>query len=85
MARYIDAEDTTKLSWLREAFPLLENFYLIPKDTPTADVRPEKHGEWKINSDGYYPYCSVCLKEPQGRVMTNFCPNCGAKMDGKDV
>lgn len=31
---------------------------------------------------GYYPYCSECKHEPQGREMTKFCPNCGAKMDG---
>lgn len=40
------------------------------------------HGKWIICSDGYYPYCSECKHEPQGREMTKFCPNCGAKMDG---
>lgn len=51
---------------------------------PTADVQPVKHGRWIINSDGYYPQCSECMSEPQGRAMTDFCPNCGAKMDGGD-
>lgn len=51
-------------------------------DMPAADVQPVKHGRWIINSDGYYPQCSECMNEPQGRIMTNFCPNCGAKMDG---
>lgn len=52
------------------------------KEIPPAE--PErKHGEWIINSDGYYPYCSVCGQEPDGRVMTNFCPHCGADMRGK--
>lgn len=45
-------------------------------------VQPVKHGRWIINSDGYYPQCSECMNEPQGRIMTNFCPNCGARMDG---
>ncbi len=54
------------------------------KRLPTADVRPERHGHWIISCDGYYPYCSECTKEPQGRVMTDWCPNCGAKMDGED-
>ena len=49
-----------------------------------ADVRPERHGEWKINPDGYYPYCSECGKEPKNGVMSKFCPNCGAKMDGRN-
>lgn len=37
-------------------------------------------GHWVICSDGYYPYCSECNKEPPGRVMSAFCPNCGARM-----
>ena len=45
---------------------------------------PVKHGRWIINSDGYYPQCSECMSEPQGRAMTDFCPHCGAKMDGGD-
>lgn len=49
---------------------------------PAADVVPVVHAEWKINADGYYPYCSACKKEPPGRCMTAHCPFCGAKMDG---
>lgn len=41
-----------------------------------------KAGQWLINSDGYYPYCSICKNEPQGRIMTDYCPNCGAYMKG---
>lgn len=39
------------------------------------------HGKWVICSDGYYPYCSECGCEPRSREMTNFCAECGAKMD----
>lgn len=47
-------------------------------------VQPEqKTGQWLINSDGYYPYCSICKNEPQGRIMTDYCPNCGAKMESE--
>ena len=42
-----------------------------------------KTGQWLINSDGYYPYCSICKNEPQGRIMTDYCPNCGAYMKGE--
>lgn len=56
----------------------------VKEDIPTADVRPERHGEWKINSDGYYPYCSKCGNEPQNRVMTDYCPNCGANYKEDD-
>lgn len=51
---------------------------------PTTDAEPVKHGRW----DGYL--CSVC-NEHAGYFISgdfwidekpNFCPNCGAKMDG---
>ena len=42
------------------------------------------HGEWKINCDGYYPYCSECGNEPARNEMTNYCSQCGAKMSHTD-
>ena len=47
---------------------------------PTIEAQPIKRGKWLINCDGYYPYCSNCKEEPQGREMTDFCPNCGCYM-----
>lgn len=48
-------------------------------EVPTIQSQ-QKTGRWLINSDGYYPYCSICKNEPQGRIMTDYCPNCGAWM-----
>lgn len=45
-------------------------------------VTIRERGEWKINSDGYYPYCPRCMEEPEGGKMTDFCPHCGADMRG---
>ena len=50
-------------------------------EAPT--IEPVVRGEWLINSDGYYPYCSECKEEPKSGIMTHYCPNCGAKMEGK--
>ena len=52
-----------------------------------SNVSPVKHGHWvKEKSDVLiHWHCSVCkncyyLEEPNA----NYCPNCGAKMDGGD-
>lgn len=46
---------------------------------PAADVRPMVRGKWiKING---LTACSVCKENPP-RTYHNYCPNCGAKMDG---
>lgn len=51
-----------------------------------ADVSPVVHGRWKyeetlgvVSLNGYE--CSECGQN-NGRA-TNYCPNCGARMDGK--
>lgn len=57
---------------------------------PTADVAPVVHGKWiiptKIGHRSFnIPHCSVCNGIPCGvDENTNYCPNCGAKMDGND-
>ena len=57
-------------------------------DKYTADVAPVKHARW------YYGRCTNCchealdyLNEDEGgcymkTYITDYCPNCGAKMDG---
>ena len=54
------------------------------ESVPVADVVGAKHGEWKILEAeiGLYS-CSLCEHKIL-REKCNFCPNCGAKMDGKD-
>ena len=51
------------------------------RKAPAIDAVEVVHGEWKICSDGYYPYCSICNEEPKNGTMTSYCPECGAKMD----
>ena len=60
--------------------------------TPSADVRPERHGKWVSweEAGNYIPSpnrheCSVCHDCAQFLVngielLSSYCPNCGAKM-----
>ena len=63
---------------------------------PVVDAAPVVHGEWKgitrsrfygideysdpIYRDGIIWHCSKCSR--RSVIKTNYCPNCGAKMDG---
>lgn len=57
-------------------------------DFPAADVAPVVHGKWEwVNEDRYR--CDRCeqitaVDECMGKPIYNFCPNCGARMDGKE-
>lgn len=51
------------------------------EDDLDEDETAPAHGHWIICSDGYYPYCSECNKEPRDGERTKQCPNCGAIMD----
>ena len=52
------------------------------EDTTAADVAPVVHGRWIMHDDefGLTCECSACHMETMGDG--NYCPNCGAKMDG---
>lgn len=70
--------------------------YDFPDDLiyePTIEAEPVRHGEWKkrerkwIDEDGKEwikfdgIFCSAC---GNSSPPYNYCPNCGAKMDGKE-
>lgn len=99
MSRYIDADASLEeineafpiLTIFNniEAVSIRERLYTFP----TADAVEVRHGEWvpylspiSINRDLYYK-CSICgTKDPYHhttRPHANYCPNCGAKMDGE--
>ena len=56
------------------------------KNMPAADVAPVRHGRWVEKEKytfGIMYDCSLC----ENRILDNghpwnYCPNCGAKMDG---
>lgn len=63
------------------------------KTIPAADVAPVVHGRW-VKMTGMMPpeyvghyECSECMwhgshKDHRPETELNYCPNCGAKMDG---
>ena len=52
-------------------------------DMPTADVASVRHGEW-VDKNGGIATCSMCGTRWGVWDVMNYCPNCGAKMDGGD-
>ena len=62
----------------------------IMEDAPAVDAAPVVHGHWK-QTDAYphWLYCMNCYKKfvpnvewiELYNIPTNYCPNCGAKMD----
>ena len=55
-------------------------------DMPTVDAKPVAHGRWvkkQFADDCTTAYrCSDC--HTTWDANTNYCPNCGAKMDGEE-
>ena len=47
----------------------------------TVDAEPVRHGQWVSECEPHYE-CSVCHHWFHLYDRTNYCPNCGAKMDG---
>lgn len=72
------------------AFDMTETEYdMICKEfdrVPAADVAPVVHGRWLDNED--YMFCSICGIQwyycDNDTETFNYCPNCGARMDGGD-
>lgn len=50
---------------------------------PTVDAVPVRHGRW-IDKDGSIATCSACGDRWGVWSVMRYCPNCGARMDGKD-
>lgn len=56
-------------------------FAIILDEVPAADVQPVRRGKWIDHQEGCWIYakCSEC--ETVHDVRSNFCPNCGARME----
>ena len=95
MSRYIDKAEL--LEWLEkvdgciadgtvEAPTLYKQIITDIKNFGAADVVEVRHGEWGFDGMGWT--CSECGEyalsgKSKMQVGSNFCPHCGAKMDGE--
>ena len=59
-----------------------EKFEAAIRKIQAADVAPVRHGRWLHRKNGV-AYCSECEVDTV-EDETNYCPNCGAKMDLED-
>ena len=94
MARHIDADklvaEIREVLNLRQDYKAMmsyfcyEQFIELLEEAPTADVVEVKHGEWKSFEIPHMMRCSECGVSELDihRTKFDYCPSCGAKMDG---
>lgn len=77
MAEYIEREATLYRMKVDIAPP-----FKVVSEMPAADVAPVRHGRWILieTDEEQFFFCSEC--ENKEYWESNFCPSCGAKMDG---
>ena len=93
MSRYIDADAIIERMKKDPLFPLVERYGVtgVIEAEPTADVRENVHAEWLPYEFGTKRWhkCSACgiadeyINEKGLEARREFCPHCGAQMDGK--
>lgn len=91
MARYIDEENLIRRTHTMAADIFKSFAFKVFKDLlmsePTADVQKVTHGRW-IDKGHFTSECSCCGSYVCNGLLYSthlrYCPNCGAKMDGKE-
>lgn len=87
MPRLIDADALAKNGWVLERHgvsnTLIERMSIA--DVPTIEAEPVKHGRWKRTAMSDTLWCMACGKIPDHQFETDYCPNCGAIMDGGET
>ena len=85
--RLIDADAKELRQRININFGSVTRFIVksILKDAPTIEAEPVKHGRVVTSTDRWHTMhqnCSECGEELEWNAYPNYCPNCGAKMDG---
>lgn len=83
MDEYVEREALVHRLKSPYLFNITQRIFEIISETPAADVVPVVHARWVFGGDGCV-ICSECNEEESNDNHRNYCPNCGAKMDGGD-
>lgn len=84
--------DLIEREWVLKRM-VLEPDYEVVQMAPAVDAEPMRHGRWeRIMEFNCNPYeseieekcsiCGRCVQRYGTQPQDNYCPNCGAKMDG---
>lgn len=91
--RLIDADEL--INWIRQEPTdgmFTEEIVEAIGEQPTIEACPVVHGRWEDKPTGRYgkwqSWCSACGKHSgiggiESNRHRNYCPNCGARMDGE--
>lgn len=87
MTEYIKREDVLRAYEEEQRRPGPYRFETLIESVPSADVALVRHGRWLPTTKWWqggsaWKQCSECGILHCGK--SNFCPNCGVKMDGVD-
>lgn len=77
----LDGATITNMSIFKQKAADCKNFIELIQNAPTVDAVPVIHGEWKTRKSWDMYVCSDCSHA--FLEAHNYCPDCGAKMDGK--
>ena len=86
MAEYIERKALRDA--LYDADAITMSGVKILNQFPVADVAPVRHGRWVSVPHKLARVCSVCNRDEPYKFadidadVYDYCPNCGAKMDG---
>lgn len=85
---YVKRSEVHKVFQPKYAPAINRTFAAMIDSIPAADVVEVRHAHWILHISDLYPAdstmeCSSCNEEQSIGTSDSYCPNCGAKMDGR--
>ena len=72
---------------MNKDFTIDRRYLYMPELMKEMGYEPVRHGMWLERNSGLQKWirCSVCNCRQHYTNKTNYCPNCGAKMDKEET